>query len=70
MLYEELVTSSEGADATTHSETFSARLERVDPQVLEAHLDVLQRHAVQGDAAAIRMDLAHMIPENKFGQIR
>lgn len=69
-LYEELLTSSEGADATTHSEIFSARLERVDPQVLEAHLDVLQRHAVQGDAAAIRMDLARMIPENKFGQIR
>ncbi|WP_022802773.1 polysaccharide biosynthesis protein [Deinococcus ficus] len=69
-LYEELLTSSEGADATTHSEIFSARLERVDPRVLEAHLDVLQRHAVQGDAAAIRMDLARMIPENKFGQIR
>lgn len=69
-LYEELLTSSEGADATTHSEIFSARLESVDPQVLEAHLDVLQRHAVQGDAAAIRMDLARMIPENKFGQIR
>lgn len=69
-LYEELLTSGEGTDATTHSEIFSARLGKVQPKVIGAQLEVLQRHARNNDSAAIRADLANLIPENKFGSIR
>jgi FlaA1/EpsC-like NDP-sugar epimerase len=69
-LYEELLTSGEGTDATTHSEIFSAKLARVTPQEIHEHLLVLCAHADQNDSAAIRADLARLIPENKFGSIR
>ncbi|UQN09560.1 nucleoside-diphosphate sugar epimerase/dehydratase [Deinococcus sp. QL22] len=69
-LYEELLTSGEGTDATTHSEIFSAKLGRVEPTTIHEQLRLLRTHAEQNDAEAIRKDLARMIPENKFGSIR
>jgi FlaA1/EpsC-like NDP-sugar epimerase len=69
-LYEELLTTAEGTDATTHSEIFSAKLSRVNPQEIHDHLQVLCAHARHNDADAVRLDLARLIPENKFGSIR
>jgi FlaA1/EpsC-like NDP-sugar epimerase len=69
-LYEELLTSGEGTDATTHSEIFSAKLGRVEPTTIREQLHLLRAHAEQNDVDAIRKDLARMIPENKFGSIR
>lgn len=69
-LYEELLTSGEGTDATTHSEIFSAKLGRVEPTAIHEQLRLLRVHAEQDDVEAIRNDLARMIPENKFGSIR
>lgn len=69
-LYEELLTSGEGTEATTHSEIFSARLGRVELATIQDQLRRLRTHAEQNDVAAIRNDLALMIPENKFGSIR
>jgi FlaA1/EpsC-like NDP-sugar epimerase len=69
-LYEELLTSGEGTDSTTHSEIFSAKLGKVVPQVIDEQLQILQLHARSNDSAAIRVDLARMIPENKFGSVR
>lgn len=69
-LYEELLTSGEGTDATTHSEIFSAKLGRVEPTTISEQLRLLRLHAEKNDADAIRNDLAQMIPENKFGSIR
>ena len=69
-LYEELLTSSEGIDATSHSEIFSAKLAKVDPQTIERELAVLRGHAQQNDMEGVRQDLARLIPENKFGQLR
>jgi FlaA1/EpsC-like NDP-sugar epimerase len=69
-LYEELLTTAEGTEATTHSEIFSAKLGRVNPQEIHDHLQVLCAHARHNDAEAIRLVLARLIPENKFGSIR
>ncbi|MFC3862728.1 polysaccharide biosynthesis protein [Deinococcus antarcticus] len=69
-LYEELLTTSEGTDATTHREIFSAKLAKVDPVELERQLGILQQHAQRNDMNAVRADLARLIPENKFGSIR
>lgn len=69
-LYEELLTSGEGADATTHSEIFSAKLASVDPDMLKSQLQLLFTRAFQNDVSGIRSDLAELIPENKFGSIR
>ncbi len=69
-LYEELLTSSEGVDATSHSEIFSAKLAQVDPQTIERELDILRSHAQNNDMDGVRRDLARLIPENKFGQLR
>ncbi|WP_027461278.1 polysaccharide biosynthesis protein [Deinococcus murrayi] len=69
-LYEELLTPSEGADATTHSEIFSARLGQVDAPALLRELRTLREHAEAKDDAAIRAGLARLIPENKFGSVR
>lgn len=68
-LYEELLTSSEGTDATTHSEIFSARLEHVDPTVLDADIASLEAAAYAGDSERIRSELNRVIPENKFGSL-
>ncbi|MFC6619045.1 UDP-N-acetylglucosamine 4,6-dehydratase family protein [Deinococcus radiophilus] len=68
-LYEELLTSSEGTDATTHSEIFSARLEQVDPQGLDRDIAVLEQAAHAGDFGVIRRELDRIIPENKFGSL-
>lgn len=69
-LYEELLTSGEGTDATTHSEIFSAKLGGVDEGMISAQLNILFAHAGRNDSAAIRDDLARLIPENMFGSIR
>lgn len=71
-LYEELLTSSEGSDtdATTHSEIYSARLERVDPLKLDRQLRDLIGAARQNEFSRIRADLSVLIPENKFGSLR
>lgn len=69
-LYEELLTSGEGNDTTTHSEIFSAKLGKVAPSMISEQLYVLLQHVRQNDEAAIRADLARLIPENKFGSIR
>ena len=69
-LYEELLTSGEGTDATTHSEIFSAKLGKVDEGMISAQLNILFAHASQNESAAIRDDLARLIPENMFGSIR
>lgn len=69
-LYEELLTSAEGHDATTHQEIFSARLEPVDPKNLEIHLIRLIDYAEQNNKGAIRDALKELIPEHKFGSIR
>ena len=69
-LYEELLTSGEGTAATTHSEIFSAKLGRVDSGLIDKQVDLLVAHAAKNESAAIRADLAHIIPENKFGSIR
>ncbi|MEW6422674.1 MAG: polysaccharide biosynthesis protein, partial [Deinococcota bacterium] len=69
-LYEELLTPSEGADATTHSEIFSARLGQVDAPALLRELRTLRDYAEAKDDAAIRAGLARLIPENKFGSVR
>ena len=69
-LYEELLTSGEGTDATTHSEIFSAKLGKVDEGMISAQLNILFAHAGRNESAAIRDDLARLIPENKFGSIR
>lgn len=69
-LYEELLTSSEGVHATTHSEIFSAKLAEVDPVMLEKQLYILQNDAQRNDMTAVRNDLVRLIPENKFGSIR
>ena len=68
-LYEELLTSSEGTDATTHSEIFSARLERVDPETLDRDIAGLEAAARAGDSQHIRAELNRIIPENKFGSL-
>lgn len=69
-LYEELLTTSEGIDATTHMEIFSAKLAPVDAQEIDLELQLLAQHAAQSNADAIRNDLTRLIPENKFGQVR
>ena len=69
-LYEELLTSGEGTDATTHSEIFSAKLGGVDSDLLAQQLQLLSNRALQNDVTGIRNDLARLIPENKFGSIR
>ncbi len=69
-LYEELLTSEEGHDATTHQEIFSARLEAVDPELLESNLMHLRLYAEQNNKDAIRSVLKKLIPEHKFGSIR
>ncbi|MFC6592785.1 UDP-N-acetylglucosamine 4,6-dehydratase family protein [Deinococcus lacus] len=69
-LYEELLTTAEGSDSTSHSEIFSAKLAAVDPAQLDRDLLALQQAAHQADHAAIRQQLAVMIPENKFGSVR
>ncbi|MCP2014532.1 FlaA1/EpsC-like NDP-sugar epimerase [Deinococcus sp. HSC-46F16] len=69
-LYEELLTPSEGADATTHREIFSARLARVDDGELAGPLRDLRQSAQRNDEAGIRTLLARLIPENKFGSVR
>lgn len=69
-LYEELLTEHEGTDATTHSEIFSAKLAPVDPALMQRELQTLIAHAAKPDPEAIRADLARLIPENKFGQLR
>ncbi|WP_349774814.1 polysaccharide biosynthesis protein [Deinococcus taeanensis] len=68
-LYEELLTSSEGTESTSHYEIFSARLASVDPTELEHDLAVLKQYAEQQDHTAIRAVLARLIPENKFGSL-
>ncbi|MXV18262.1 nucleoside-diphosphate sugar epimerase/dehydratase [Deinococcus xianganensis] len=68
-LYEELLTTSEGAESTTHQEIFSARLASVNPAELEQNLALLRQAAEQQDHAAIRETLARLIPENKFGSL-
>ncbi|WP_261664958.1 polysaccharide biosynthesis protein [Deinococcus sp. Marseille-Q6407] len=68
-LYEELLTSSEGTDATTHAEIFSARLEQVDPVVLDRDIAGLEAAAHAGDFDRIRAELDRIIPENKFGSL-
>ncbi|GHG05421.1 polysaccharide biosynthesis protein CapD [Deinococcus piscis] len=68
-LYEELLTSSEGTDATTHAEIFSARLEQVDPETLDRDIAGLEAAARSGDFGQIRSELARIIPENKFGSL-
>ncbi|WP_233554545.1 polysaccharide biosynthesis protein [Deinococcus cavernae] len=69
-LYEELLTSGEGSDATTHREIFSAKLGRVELSEFEKEFDTLMKHARVNDSSAIRADLARLIPENKFGSVR
>ncbi len=69
-LYEELLTASEGIDATTHKEIFSAKLAPVDAEQMDRQLRLLAQHAAHPDPDAIRALLAELIPENKFGQIR
>jgi FlaA1/EpsC-like NDP-sugar epimerase len=69
-LYEELLTSGEHGDATTHSEIFSAKLASVDPDVLHDQLTRLQQHAEHNDTVRLRSLLGQLIPENKFGSIR
>lgn len=69
-LYEELLTASEGIDATTHKEIFSAKLAPVDAEQMDRQLQLLAQHAAHPDPDAIRALLAELIPENKFGQIR
>ncbi|WP_369409391.1 polysaccharide biosynthesis protein [Deinococcus arboris] len=68
-LYEELLTSSEGTDSTSHQEIFSARLDSINPDDLTEELLRLQHYAEQQDHAAIRLSLARLIPENKFGSL-
>ncbi|GMA16000.1 polysaccharide biosynthesis protein [Deinococcus metallilatus] len=69
-LYEELLTSGEGIDATTHSEIFSAKLDAVAPEFIASRLHTLRAYALHNDAEAIRRELRRLIPENKFGSIR
>ncbi|MFC4454717.1 nucleoside-diphosphate sugar epimerase/dehydratase [Deinococcus sonorensis] len=69
-LYEELLTSSEGTDSTSHSEIFSAKLQQVDPALLSAHLTTLQQYAAENNVEALRAELARLIPEHKFGAVR
>ncbi|PTA67121.1 polysaccharide biosynthesis protein [Deinococcus arcticus] len=69
-LYEELLTPSEGADATTHTEIFSARLAQVDATQIAERVQTLTTAAQQSDVPQIRALLAQMIPENKFGSLR
>lgn len=69
-LYEELLTSSEGTDATSHQEIFSARLEQVDEALLRRQVGALCGAADRHATPEIRARLAELIPENKFGSIR
>ncbi|MGY2896348.1 polysaccharide biosynthesis protein [Deinococcus sp. UYEF24] len=69
-LYEELLTSSEGTDATTHSEIFSAKLAEVNLEQIQEHVQQLRVYAEHGDIPRMRRQLAQLIPENKFGSIR
>ncbi|MDL2342993.1 nucleoside-diphosphate sugar epimerase/dehydratase [Deinococcus sp. MIMF12] len=69
-LYEELLTTSEGAEATSHSEIFSARLEQIEPSALAGALHTLRQHAERADEAALRATLARVVPENMFGRTR
>lgn len=69
-LYEELLTTGETTDATTHSEIFSAKLAKVNPDDIFRELGILRQHAEQNNFDAVRADLAHLIPENKFGSVR
>ncbi|WP_045234665.1 polysaccharide biosynthesis protein [Deinococcus pimensis] len=66
-LYEELLTTSEGVDSTTHSEIFSARLQSIEPVWIGQQVEDLRRMALSNDTEAIRRRLALIIPENKFG---
>ncbi|WP_424951111.1 polysaccharide biosynthesis protein [Deinococcus sp.] len=69
-LYEELLTSGEGIYTTTHSEIFSAKMGKVDPAMMNEQLARLRISAEKNDDQMMRSVLAHLIPENKFGNIR
>lgn len=69
-LYEELLTTSEGSDATTHSEIFSAKLAQVSPEKIQEQVQQLRACAEHGDVPQMRRQLAQLIPENKFGKLR
>lgn len=68
-LYEELLTTAEDTEATSHSEIFSAKLEKVNEQRLNERVCDLEKMAHRNDCEAIRKKLAELIPENKFGSI-
>lgn len=69
-LYEELLTTGEGIDATKHSGIFSAKLGEVSPDFINCQLRTLRDHAVMNNNDAIREELRRTIPENKFGKVR
>ncbi|OOV14679.1 nucleoside-diphosphate sugar epimerase/dehydratase [Deinococcus sp. LM3] len=69
-LYEELLTSTEDAEATTHAKISIARLAQVDARQIASQLYSLQVAAQNNDPEAVRELLALVIPENKFGRIR
>lgn len=69
-LYEELLTSAEGAEATTHTKISIARLAEVEAQQIADQVQALRSAAQRNDVDEIRALLADVIPENKFGSLR
>jgi FlaA1/EpsC-like NDP-sugar epimerase len=69
-LYEELLTTGEGTDATTHSEIFSAKLAQVNPKQIQDQIQQLRASAERGDTLSMRRQLTQLIPENMFGSVK
>jgi FlaA1/EpsC-like NDP-sugar epimerase len=63
-MYEELLTAEEGTDATVHEKIFIARNPAGNADLTDA-LRRLYRAAEAGDAAAVRVQLAEIVPTFK-----
>ncbi len=61
-LYEELLTAEEGVESTRHQQIFIAKVQPVDKDWLEKHLQRLRAAAETGDDNAIRRLFLAMIP--------
>ncbi len=65
-LYEELLMNEEGLSATVNEKIFVAQPMTLDWDALCAQLTALQSRAEEGDAAALRVKLAEVVPTYKM----
>ncbi|MCX7016379.1 MAG: polysaccharide biosynthesis protein, partial [Candidatus Sumerlaeota bacterium] len=62
-LYEELLTSAEGVQATGVGKVFVTQPARVSSELLRAEMESLRRSAAESDAAAILESLKRLVPD-------